>query len=186
MTLVETLIVIVVLSIVAMVVLPQFGKAEEDSRDAALRSDLSAIRKAIERYYVDHVNRGPHLDADGRLDVDGFADRITQATDKTGRIDPDGGCGPYLTTWPTNPFSDPSVAADLLFGKTPNPPRNGATGWYYDIFSGLFSANSGWGALDTDPSPDAVGHQGVRPVGPGGIEIPAGLRLVVKNRLSAP
>ncbi len=186
MTLVETLIVIVVLSIVAMVVLPQFGKAEEDSRNAALRSDLSAVRKAIERYYVDHRDKGPHLDADGRLDVEGFAARITQATDSTGRLDPDGGYGPYLMTWPSNPFSDGSVASDLLFGNTPTPPRNGATGWYYDIFSGLFSANSAWGALDTDPAPDAVGYGGVRPADPRGIEIPGDLRTIVRPRPTTP
>ncbi len=51
-TLIEILIVVVILSILAVIVVPQFTDATDNSNDAALRRDLQILRHQIEIYRV--------------------------------------------------------------------------------------------------------------------------------------
>lgn len=53
-TLVELLIVAVVLAIFAAIVVPQFSSTTDEARDSALKSDLSALRSAIDLYRQHH------------------------------------------------------------------------------------------------------------------------------------
>ena len=55
-TLVELLIVVIILGILAAVVIPQFSSASAEAREAAIMTDLAAIRNAIELYYVQHMH----------------------------------------------------------------------------------------------------------------------------------
>ncbi|MFP4055229.1 MAG: type II secretion system protein, partial [Phycisphaerae bacterium] len=150
-TIVELLIVCLILTIIAVIAVPRFMGAATDTREARLETDIKTVRQAIERYRLEHDhNRGPHLDETGTLDMANFRKRLTGATTAAGKVDPDASLGPYLHEWPTNPFVPADVSGDILVGAVRKPKRNGRTGWYYDINSCTFSANSTTGALNTD------------------------------------
>jgi prepilin-type N-terminal cleavage/methylation domain-containing protein len=162
-TIVEVLIVVLILTIVAVIAVPRFTGATDDTRENRLAVDIKTVRQAIERYRLHHhANRGPHLDESGALDMENFQERLLGKTDADGKVNPDGEHGPYLMEWPTNPFVPNNVAGDITVGATLVPKRNGQTGWYYDVNSCTFSANSTVGALDTDPVAEdvsAIPHQ---------------------------
>ena len=54
-TLVELLIVAVVLAIFAAIVVPQFASTTDEAKESALKSDLAAIRSAIDLYRQQHT-----------------------------------------------------------------------------------------------------------------------------------
>ena len=53
-TLVELLIVVIILAILAAIVIPQFSSSTTDANEAALDSNLNALRSAIELYKAQH------------------------------------------------------------------------------------------------------------------------------------
>jgi prepilin-type N-terminal cleavage/methylation domain-containing protein len=53
-TLVELLIVVIILAILAAVVFPKFSSSTNDAKAAALQSNLTNLRSAIEFYYQEH------------------------------------------------------------------------------------------------------------------------------------
>ena len=53
-TLVELLIVVVILSILAAIVVPQFASSTTDAKYSALDANLSGMRSAVELYYQQH------------------------------------------------------------------------------------------------------------------------------------
>ncbi len=58
-TLVELLIVVVILSILAAVIIPQLTGSTDDARVSALDTNLSSMRSSVEIYYVQHKNLYP-------------------------------------------------------------------------------------------------------------------------------
>ena len=58
-TLVELLIVVIILAILAAIVIPQFSSATTDAQEAALDSNLNALRSAIDLYKVQHNGKYP-------------------------------------------------------------------------------------------------------------------------------
>jgi len=140
-TLVEILIVVIILGILAAIVIPQFTEASNDARESALASDLQTVRSQLELYKVQHLERYPHLAADGTTaDTDNFIDRMTGRTDNTNALNTSGAFGPYLQQFPNNPF----VASDgtvVTFGTADPAPGNGNSGWYWNTSLGKFSAN---------------------------------------------
>ena len=60
-TLVDTMIVVLILAILAAIVAPKFTEAVDDSRDAALCTDLHMLRQQTLLYITQHGGRGPHL-----------------------------------------------------------------------------------------------------------------------------
>ncbi|MHC4943440.1 MAG: type IV pilin protein [Planctomycetota bacterium] len=97
-TLVELLIVVIILGILAAIVVPQFSASSLEAREAALMTDLAAMRGAIELYRVQHNETYP-----GPLWAD-FVTQLTTQTDVTGAAGTD--FGPYLRTGiPRNPFN---------------------------------------------------------------------------------
>ena len=54
-TLVELLIVVIILAILAAIVIPQFSSATDDTKEAALDSNLGGLRNAIELYKAQHA-----------------------------------------------------------------------------------------------------------------------------------
>ncbi len=150
-TLVEILIVIVILAILAAIIVPRFANASDEAKEAALVFSIRIIRKQINLYTLQHGGQGPHLDDRGQV---GFPDptrRMTERTDARGRLDPAGSYGPYLDSWPANPFSASNVATSVAPGNGAKPPRSGMSGWYYDLDSYLVSANSITGGESMDP-----------------------------------
>jgi len=131
-TIVEVLIVVVILAILAMVVAPHISSATKQTRDSAASTDVQTLQKLIELYKLQHDGRGPHLDDKGKQQTSQFVSRMTKRTDRDGKIDKDGECGPYLDEWPANPFVKPSKARTIEFGTDPTPPMDGKAGWYYN------------------------------------------------------
>ncbi len=142
-TLVELLIVVVILGILAAVALPHFSDASEDAMLAGLKADLRHVRLAIRTYTVQHEGRNPNIGPDGlpRDTQAGLRKRLTQTTDKSGKLTATGELGPYLNVLPSNPFAiDPDKADNVRMG-TAAPPVVDA-GWYFNTSTVKFSANS--------------------------------------------
>jgi general secretion pathway protein G len=152
-TLVEVLIVVIILAIIAMMVLPRLGKASDEARESALLTDLKTTCQQIRLYRTQHAGRLPHLNEAGQSDTHNFVARITGRTEVDGRVSATGPMGPYLREWPENPFSTPATAQQIKFGNGLPSPRDGTTGWYYDMQTGAVYPNSEEGAPDFVASP---------------------------------
>jgi hypothetical protein len=132
-------VVVVVLVRAALIAVPQFMGPSKECRESALLSDLQAVRCGVELYTVQHLERHPHLDHNGKLDTANFIARLTGKTAPNGRLAPDGPYGPYLQKFPTNPFVAAKGEA-VTFGTGP-PPGDGSTGWYFNTKTAVFSPN---------------------------------------------
>jgi general secretion pathway protein G len=133
-TLVELLIVVIILGILAAVVIPQFSTASAESKEAALMTDLAALRNAIELYYVQHKEKYPGSTAGTWAE---FETHLTTQTDADGNAGTD--YGPYLRTGiPRNPINGFSTGTE---GAIPGAADD-LTGWYYDSSTGEIRANS--------------------------------------------
>jgi general secretion pathway protein G len=108
-TLVEILIVVIILSILAVMVVPQFSNASQDSKTDALRAQLRTVRSAIEVYQMQHMDQLPNL-------TSGWTPLLTQTNAQGGTT----GTllfGPYLTNAPVNSLTGGSrIAASVGSG----------------------------------------------------------------------
>ena len=136
-TLVEILIVVIILGILAAIVIPQFTEASNDARESALASDLQTIRSQVELYKIQHLDRLP-----GDDNADGVIVEAEFVTDLTGQTAQSGGAGtdfgPYLQSFPTNPFVS-GAAASQITGAAGACPADNATGWYLNETTGKVS-----------------------------------------------
>jgi general secretion pathway protein G len=166
-TLVELLIVAIILAILAAIVVPQFASSTDDARDSALRSNLSAIRGAIDLYAQQHAGAFPGARtsqtagcpngtggaaADGASTLSGLTNQLTRYTNAAGEScsisdDPPGAAveypfGPYLKAdvFPENPIKSANTVTFVSTGDL-NMGGADATGWRYDITSGKFIAD---------------------------------------------
>ncbi len=121
-TLVEILIVVIILGILAAIVIPQFTEASDDARESALRSDLQTVRSQLELYKVQHIGSYP-------ADATFVADLLTKDA---------GGYGPYLQSFPTNPFN--SMTTVTVEAGTAALGDN-STGWHFNKTTGRFAAS---------------------------------------------
>lgn len=177
-TLVELLVVVTLLAILAAVVVRPLGSTTEQAKVATLRSDLSKLRAAIERYYHEHNSTWPGAVSpkDGQTPpasaeeaAAAFVAQLTHYTDKSGRArsmrDATFRFGPYLKTknLPPNPFAvDESKSRDVNVDiKTDDVtaiaadsgPRDN-TGWKFYAITGRFIANDGQTLSDGTPTED--------------------------------
>ncbi len=120
-TLVEILIVVIILGILAAIVIPQFTEASDDARESALRSDLQTMRSQLELYKAQHNGAYPAA-----------ASFVTDMTTKIGDY------GPYVQTFPTNPYNS---LADVLVEATTTNLGTSGTGWHFNSDTGRFSAS---------------------------------------------
>jgi len=144
-TLVEILIVVVILGILAMIAVPKFSDASDEARESQLLTDVQTVRRAIGLYKVQHGGRGPHLNDSAIIDPAKIVDRLTKRTDTSGKIVAGGECGPYLKTFPTNPYLTGAAASMVWWGAAQVAPRNDVTGWYYSLGTDVFWPNSSEG-----------------------------------------
>ncbi len=165
--LIELVIVTLMLATIAMIVMPQLLSASQNAKESSLLKDLRTIRSQIEVYRNEHNGRGPHLKEGGEMDPEHFIDRLTGRTFPGGQLATYGTCGPYLVEWPENPFSPRGIRGTIKFGWTSLPPRDGTTGWYYDIDSCLIYPNSLQGALGDSHGGDGLTIQPVAASGEG-------------------
>lgn len=151
-SLIEILIVVMLLAIVSAITIPRFVDAGDDARESAIETDIQMMRRQIMVYMAQHNGKGPHLDELGNTDAANLAARLTGKTDADGKLNPSGPYGPYMTEWPVNPFiASDATAGTVKFGTAATPPRDGATGWYYNTDTCLISANSPVGGKSLDP-----------------------------------
>ena len=150
-TLVEVLIVVVIMGILAAIVIPQFGRASDDSRHAATVHDLQELRDTIQLYRSQHQGRLPGVA--GSYPDTVFAEQLTLPTNEAGERstdanqgfgDPRFPRGSYLMNrLPPNPFNRSNrVRTVTAFppaapgGLSPSDP-----GWIYEITSGRLKVN---------------------------------------------
>lgn len=143
-SLVELVVVIVIIGILASVAIPRLSRGSEGARDAALSADLAIIRRAINRFYVEHGNKYPGP-TEGR-----FVVQMTQYTDSTGSAQSsrDGThiYGPYLLRIPPAPTGVNEGNSGVLIDTVNSPPKaNPASpkGWVYNPNTGEFYLNDG-------------------------------------------
>ncbi len=142
-TLVEILIVVIILGILAAIVIPQFTSASNSARESSLLSDLQTLRSQIELYKIQHLDAQPG-DTSGDGDTDSaanFVADLTGQTDAAGAVWVSGTAfGPYLQTFPSNPFSvgsssDPDGVVLTATGL------DDSAGWYFNVTTGKISPN---------------------------------------------
>ena len=165
-TLVEILIVVTILGILAVVVIPKYADTAAETREAALTEDLQSVQRQIDRYKVDHSGRGPHQGANGSLDAANFVRRLTGRTDIYGSPVATGKYGPYLPTMPDNPFITSAKLAPLVTVGSGLAPRDGTTGWFFDVVSQKIAPNSKDGALGDFPVKGGTSVSGTASVSP--------------------
>jgi competence protein ComGC len=123
MTIAEVLIVVVALSGLAWVVVPQFTQAAYDGRTGMLSIELQAMRAQVERYRADHDGRYPR--------ASDFVSQMTRPTRADGTSyegDSNGfWVGPYLREIPMNPYTR---------GCRVSGRMNDGADWYYDETTG--------------------------------------------------
>lgn len=154
-TLIELLIVIIVLGILAMVIIPQITVSTEDAKVSTLKSNLSAMRNAIELYYHQHDNVYPGAKsitggtpADAAAAQLAFLQQLTQFTKVDGTVSPsktaDAKYGPYVksTALPENPFKNlKTVLCDIATTDITSKSADGTTDWKFYTITGVLIAN---------------------------------------------
>ena len=156
-TLVELLIVVIILSILAAIVVPQFAGSASDAKNAALDANLSALRSATELYYQQH-SAYPSANAstaNAANSKEAFTDQLTLYSDATGKTanaynSATFKYGPYLKKGiPVEPISN-SAAVEIVFAGTLGAVATGAAtgGWKFDNKTGQLIANSSDNNLD--------------------------------------
>jgi general secretion pathway protein G len=129
-TLVEILIVVILLGVLAAIVIPQFSDASNEAREATLAENLDMVRRQIELFRHHHVGVLP---GEGGRDI---VEQLTERTDMHGIVAPDGRYGPYMQSFPTNPFTGTSTV-EMGTGA----PGGGNCGWFYNTETGAFYAD---------------------------------------------
>lgn len=132
-TLVELLIVVIILGILAAVVIPQFNSAANESREAAVASNLATIRQAIEMYKVQHNDSLPTA---------AIVNELINTTDLDGTVQADGSgaYGPYLrNSFPASPVDGSNV---VTTGAPPAAADGDSVGWSYNTTTGEFRCYS--------------------------------------------
>ena len=163
-TLIELLIVVVILSVLASIVVPQFGRSSDDANLAALDANLATLRTAIDMYTVEHGHYPGSVASVGTCAVGSntntatpgaaaFIAHLTQYTTAAGvacsqKDASSGGMikyGPYLkkTRLPTNPITNDNHLEVIQTGalRLPGWGTDSNGGWRYDYLTGEIIAD---------------------------------------------
>ncbi len=160
-TLIEMIIVVLLLGILAMIIIPQITVSTGEARLNTMRTNLNAVRSAIELYYHQHSNIYPGVvqETDGSTaastDVQclaAFMAQLTTYSQLNGKADPVRTAltgtifGPYLKTvaLPQNPFNEDNTATcDVVVTNvtTRTAVPGDTTGWRFYQKTGVFIAN---------------------------------------------
>ena len=128
--LLDTTIVIIIIGIVVASLLYFFPFQREKAYEAAIKSNLTVMRKAIQLYSVQHYHP-PTGDSANVIR------QLTTRTDVIGQAGDD--YGPYLQNGiPINPIN----GLYSILVEHPLPPADDKTGWLYDPVTTEFRANN--------------------------------------------
>ena len=157
-TLVEWLIVVVILSILAMLVIPRVSHSIEGATEATLKQDLRTVRNAIQLFAVQHGGTLPGSVSDG-TNAAGTAQSLRRQlwyfSNAGGEVSEvkhaDYPFGPYLKSFPRGPLG-PSKGRIAVIMVADGVPLSGESDpinpWKYDYTTGEFIFN--WDALSID------------------------------------
>jgi prepilin-type N-terminal cleavage/methylation domain-containing protein len=163
-TLVELLIVVIILTVLAAIIVPQFTSATIDAKEATLDANLARLRSSIELFHAQHANIYPGaVDTTGGSCPSGGAagtgtansaqalmDHMLMYSDANGKTCSIGDTtfkyGPYVRKgFPNDSLTGKGgVAADITVTSTGAPlaPSSASGGWAYDSKSGQLVMNS--------------------------------------------
>lgn len=160
-TLVELLIVVIILAVLAAIVVPQFGSSTAEAKQSALQSTLTQMRNAIELYYHQHgaVYPGFNKAADGTASAaidyaPSFIAQLTKYTEVSGKVSDTKTAaakyGPYLksASLPLNSIDDKNTLTPNDTGDLTAQGDGTTGGWWFDVKSGKFIANTNVGGTD--------------------------------------
>jgi general secretion pathway protein G len=102
-TIVELLIVIVVIAILAAITIVAYNGVQVRARDSQRRSDVTAIKKALELYYIDN---GKFPSGNGSTSINSGWSTTADASWANLAT----ALRPYLATLPTDPTSTPNIS----------------------------------------------------------------------------
>ncbi len=149
-TLVELLIVVIILSILAVVVIPQFTNTTDDARLSAADTALGNMRAVVDLYYAQHAEYPSRL-GDGTNAANSnlaFVWQLSRYTNSTGdavlTADPNHSYGPYLKKEevPLEPLTGSSAleieSASAALGMTATGVGGG---WKFNNQTGQFIIN---------------------------------------------
>jgi type II secretory pathway pseudopilin PulG len=152
------IIVVIIMGILAAVIIPQISTSTEDAKLSTLKTDLNAMRAAVELYYVQHNNAYPGAKkatdgADTGTDAEAataFVPQLTLYTQANGVSSntktPTAKYGPYVKggTLPTNPYNE-SNAVVCDHDENNITVRawdgTGTAGWRFFPVTGVLVAN---------------------------------------------
>jgi prepilin-type N-terminal cleavage/methylation domain-containing protein len=162
-TLIELLIVVIILAILAAIAIPQFSASTSDAQMAALDSNLSSVRTAIEQYRVQHTGNvypgavavaggatcpsGGGTSTAAGIGAAAMAAQLTMYTNAAGEACSTGDAtfkyGPYLRQGiPAEPFSNVNTVTVPATAGAPAVAAAGGTGWAYSTGTGQFIKNN--------------------------------------------
>ena len=164
-TLIEMLVVIIVLGILALLIISQIAVSTEEAKVNTLKTDLAAMRNAVELYYHQHNNVYPGANKiDGTVAADAgdaataFVQQLTQYTEADGTVaavkSTTAKYGPYIKggALPKNPFDENNtVLCDIAEDNITVKAASGTASWKFYVKTGVLLANDGG-------STDGVAH----------------------------
>lgn len=131
-TLIEVLIVVVILSVLAAVMIPQYYDSTTSAKQSTLKHNLHTLQSMIELYRVNHLGKYPSIQNE-RLP------QLSSSTNSSGDRGPPGvdfPLGPYVAEVPPNPFDQSSKVSAVAGGVPPVAVSGGSGGWQYDETTG--------------------------------------------------
>lgn len=144
-TFIEVMIVVVTLSILAVLVVPQLASATEEATRTSIRAQLQTIDKHVQSYLIAH---------DGELPT-------THATNPMGDGNANSGWGvlvseDYLKESPTNAYSGSVVVSEGTFTDARDAPKTTPLGWHFAVVGGT---RLDVYAIGYDPDTDTLSHE---------------------------
>jgi len=137
-SLVELMIVVAVLGILAAIVVPQFQNHATQAKESTSKSNLRTLRSAIELYTTQHkgIPPGyPNGNVSAQPTSQTLIEQLCWSSNQSGQTSqqPASGfeLGPYLRSFPRNPFNDASSVK--IVGNSEDFPAN-ATGDFAYIY----------------------------------------------------
>lgn len=151
-TLIEILIVVIILGILAAIVIPQFGSASKEAKQASLITTVQTLRSQIALFRLEHNDFLPGVvpltGSGGIFSQAAFWDQLTMYSDVTGATN---GTrigvyqkGPYMQSAPTNPLCPTPGAGDDVEATLGGAAATAVVGYVYDFQGGTGSGQI-WG-----------------------------------------
>jgi|SRR5438477_1200796 len=151
-TLIEILIVVMILGILAAIIIPQFGNASKDAKQASLVSTVQTLRAQISMFRLQHNDwlpgTTPVTGGGATFDQATFWNQLTMYSDITGATNASRSAqydkGPYMQGVPKNPLCPTSGAESDVAATVDGAASGTVVGFIYDYQGGAGSGRI-WG-----------------------------------------